>query len=155
MHLRVHCSSRPEVLGFGVVAAVRAHLRREAHLTLPAWRDGDTMHVRPTGVLFFGSAHRVDDGLTALLREHPGVTGLVLHMDRLGRADVTGAMVLRGALEVIARSGVGPVVDDLTPTSRKILTRTLPPRMTGTEPNPDTTKARRAAGLRGSCEDRI
>lgn len=138
----------------GVMAAVGAHLRREANLTLPAWRDGDTLHVRPTGVLFFGSAHRVDDGLTALLREHPGVTGLVLHMDRLGRADVTGAMALRDALEAIARSGVEPVVDDLTPTSRKILTRTLPPRMT-VGPRPDTTKARRAAGLRGSCEDRI
>lgn len=109
----------------GVGLSVVAHLRREARLALPAACEGTVLHVWPTGVLFFGSAHRLEDQLTDLLAEHPHADRVVLHMQRLGRADVTGALALRDMIHHLAKAGVGVDVADTTPTSRKILDRVL------------------------------
>lgn len=109
----------------GVGLSIVAHLRREAHVAVPSWRDGRTLHVRPTGVLFFGSAHRLEDQVTARLGEHPDIDRLVLHMQRLGRTDVTGALALRDMIDHLSQAGVEVEVTDMTPTSRKILQRVL------------------------------
>jgi len=51
--------------------------------------------VRPSGVLYFGSAPAVERTINALLAEHPEVRRLVLHLDSVGRLDLTGALMLR------------------------------------------------------------
>lgn len=109
----------------GIGLSVGAHLRRETWLALPAWREGKTLHVRPTGVLFFGSAHRLEDRLTELVGEHRDVERLVLHMQRLGRADVTGALSLREMISQFGEAGVQIEITDSTRTSSKILDRVL------------------------------
>lgn len=109
----------------GVLLSVVAHLRRELELTAPHWVDRDALHLRPLGVLYFGSAHRLEDQVTDLLSDHPDVTRLVIHMDRLGRVDVTGALALRSLVEGLHGIGVATVVADLTPTSHKIVDRVL------------------------------
>lgn len=109
----------------GVVLAIVAHLRRELAITAPHWAEGDTLHLRPLGVLYFGSAHLLEDRVTDLLSDHPDVTHLVIHMDRLGRVDVTGALALRDLVEHLDEVGVTTEVADLTPTSRKIVDRVL------------------------------
>lgn len=109
----------------GVVLSVVAHLRRELAIAAPHWVEGDTLHVRPLGVLYFGSAHRLEDQVTGLLSDHPDVDRLVVHMDRLGRVDVTGALALRSLVEHLHGVDVATAVVDLTPTSRKIVDRVL------------------------------
>ena len=109
----------------GVVLSVGAHLRRELMVTATSWLDGTTLHARPIGVLYFGSAHRLEDQVTDLLSDHPDVDELVVHMDRLGRVDVTGALALRDLVEHLAEAGVSTRVVDLTPTSQKIIGRVL------------------------------
>lgn len=109
----------------GVVLSVVAHLRRELAITAPHWVEQDALHLRPLGVLYFGSAHRLEDQVTDLLSEHPHVTRLVVHMDRLGRVDVTGALALRSLVEHLHDVGVSTAVVDLTPTGWKIVDRVL------------------------------
>lgn len=109
----------------GVGLSIVAHLRREARLSAAAWREAKVLHVQPIGVLFFGSAHRLEDQLTDLLGEHPDVSRVVLHMQRLGRVDVTGALALRDIMEHLEGAGVTTTVEDMTPTSHKILRRVL------------------------------
>ncbi len=111
----------------GVVLAVGAHLRRELAVSAPSWVDGGALHLRPLGVLYFGSAHRLEDQVTDLLSDHGDVDELVVHMDRLGRVDVTGALALRSLVEHLADAGVTTRLVDLTPTSQKIIDRVLSP----------------------------
>lgn len=122
----------------GIVLSVAQHLRREIAIATPHWMAGDALHLRPTGVLYFASAHRLEDDLTALLSEHPEAQRLVVHFDRLGRVDVTGALAVRSMFEHARDIGLEVAVADLTPTSRKVVERVL----AGTEtdhvvPHPD------------------
>jgi sulfate permease, SulP family len=109
----------------GVGLAIVVHLRRELMLSVPHWLEDESLHLRPRGVLYFGSAHVLDNQLLDLLSEHRGARRLVVHMDGLGRVDVTGALRARTLLTEAASSGLEVVVTDLTPACRRILHRVL------------------------------
>lgn len=109
----------------GIVLTVGAHLRRERYLTMPHWRAGEELHLRPVGVLYFGSVRRLEAMIRELMEQHEGVRRLVVHFDAVGRTDVTGALALRGLFHEIRAEGVELEVADLTPTSEKIIRRVL------------------------------
>jgi SulP family sulfate permease len=109
----------------GVLLSIGAHLRRELSVATPSWLEGDTLHVRPLGVLFFGSGHRLNEKVDDLIAEHHEVTRVVLHMDRLGRVDVTGAMELQHVLDDVHDQGLDISIVDLTPTGKSIVDRVL------------------------------
>ena len=109
----------------GVVLAIGAHLRRELSVATPSWVEGATLHVRPLGVLFFGSGHRLNAQVDNLIADHDEVTSLVLHMDRLGRIDITGAMELQHVLDEAHEQGLDVAVVDLTPTGKSIVDRVM------------------------------
>jgi SulP family sulfate permease len=88
----------------GVGLALAVHLWREMRLEVEAWRDGETLYVRPHGVLYFASAQVLDVRMAALLHEHRDVTKVVIDLHRLGRLDLTGLYVLRDLAEQ-ARDG--------------------------------------------------
>lgn len=83
----------------GVAAALAVHLWREMRVHVPSELEGHTLHVWPTGVLYFGSAPAVERAVNDLLAEHREIDRLVLHLDRLGRLDLTGALMLRDIIE--------------------------------------------------------
>lgn len=89
----------------GVLAALAVHLWREMRVPVPASADAGVLHLRPTGVLYFGSAPAVERALSALIVEHPDVERVVLHLDRVGRIDLTGALMLRDLLEETLAGG--------------------------------------------------
>lgn len=101
------------VIGIGLAVAV--HLWRELDLEVPSWTDDGTLHVEPRGVLWFGTAPRLEDALLALVGEHAGSRRLVLHLDRLGRIDTTGALALRSALERAREAGLVVEIADASP----------------------------------------
>lgn len=82
----------------GVAAALAVHLWREMGVHLPAFVEDATLHLRPTGVLYFGSAPALERSISRLIAEHPSVDRVVLHLDRIGRLDLTGALMLRDIL---------------------------------------------------------
>lgn len=82
----------------GVAAALAVHLWREMGVHLPACVEDSTLHLRPTGVLYFGSAPALERSISRLIADHPSVDRVVLHLDRIGRLDLTGALMLRDIL---------------------------------------------------------
>ena len=92
------------IIGIGL--AVAAHLFRELSLEVPSWTEGETLHLRPRGVLWFGSAARLEDVFLGLLGEHPESRRLVVHLDGVGRIDTTAALALRALLREAREAGL-------------------------------------------------
>ncbi len=90
----------------GVAAALVVHLWREMKVGVPSKTEGSTLHIWPTGVLYFGSAPAVERSVNDLLAEHHELDRLVIHLGRLGRLDLTGALMLRDIIEETRSSGV-------------------------------------------------
>ena len=68
--------------------------------------EGATLHVEPTGNLWFGSAPALEDELLKLIAEHKDVALIVVHCGGLGRIDLTGAWTLSEMLDEIRRAGI-------------------------------------------------
>lgn len=90
----------------GVGTALAVHLWRELKVGVPSEIVGDTLHLRPTGVLYFGSAPAVERTVSDLIAAHPEVDRIVVHLGRLGRVDLTGALMLADLVEDARSSGV-------------------------------------------------
>lgn len=109
----------------GVVMTIGAHLRRERHLSVQHWIEQATLHLRPIGVLYFGSARQFERQARDLLRLEPDLRRLVVHFDGVGRTDVTGALALRRLFREVRRRGIDLEVADPAPPSEKIIRRVL------------------------------
>lgn len=82
----------------GIGLSIVVHLWRELRIDVERWREGEVLHVRPAGVLWFGAAQRLEDDLLDQLARESDVTRLVVHMDRIGRLDITAAIALRAVV---------------------------------------------------------
>lgn len=117
----------------GVLAALAVHLWRESRVPVPAGvRDG-VLHLRPTGVLYFGSTPAVERTISALIVEHPEVERVVLHLDRVGRLDLTGALMLRDVLEEADAGGRTLEIRGARGHASTLLARVLGPGVCVTE----------------------
>ena len=110
----------------GISLAIAVHLWRELHVQVPAWTEGDTLHLRPNGVLYFASAPPIEERLTRSLASYPDACRLVLHCDRLGRIDLTGALALRAVLADAQRAGLEVELVEVAPQARRIVSLVLP-----------------------------
>jgi SulP family sulfate permease len=110
----------------GVVLAVATHLRREILISVPTWTDPEEqLHLKPKGVLYFASVPSLERTFLRLLGEHPQATALVVHLDGLGRVDVTGALALKQFLAEAQEAGLEARVEDIPPHAEGILARVL------------------------------
>lgn len=109
----------------GIAFSVLIHLWRELSLEAPCWMDGDTLHIRPRGVLWFGSAARLEDVLLRLIGEHPDAERLAVHLDALGRIDTTGALALRALLQQAREAGLVVEIVDVPPRWRQLVARVI------------------------------
>jgi sulfate permease, SulP family len=109
----------------GVTLAVAAHLRREILISVPNWIEGDELHLKPKGVLYFASVPSLERTFLRLLGEHPSASAMVVHLDGLGRVDVTGALALQSLLAEATEAGLEARVADVPAHAEKILARVL------------------------------
>jgi SulP family sulfate permease len=114
-----------EAVIIGTLLAVAAHLRREIMLSVPTWNEGDELHLKPKGVLYFASVPSLERAFVSLLQCHPEARHLVVHLDGLGRVDVTGALALKSLLADAASAGLEGRVVDIPPQATKIVARVL------------------------------
>ena len=84
-----------------------------------------TLHVHPRGVLYYASAPSLEDSVGRLLHEHQAATRLVVHLDGLGRIDLTGALALRNLLIDAREAGLDVRVVDVPLQAAKTVERTL------------------------------
>ncbi len=114
---------RAVMVGIGLSIAI--HLWRELSLELETWIDGATVHVKPLGVLWFATASGLQDSVLRILAERRDVSRLEVHLDGLGRLDITGALILETLLEEARRAGLEAVVVDVPPAAERLVGRVL------------------------------
>ena len=108
----------------GVGLAVAVHLWRELRLHLPAELTADgTLHIRPQGVLYYASAPALQDRLVDVVARHPKAERLVLHLNELGRIDLSGMLAIRATLDDFH---LPVTVGDVPEHSRRLISRVLP-----------------------------
>jgi sulfate permease, SulP family len=101
------------LLGIGLAVAV--HFWRELSLEVPSWTEDDALHLHPRGVLWFGTAPRLEDTFLSLIDRHRDARRLLVHLDGLGRIDITGALALCGLLQSAREAGFTADVIDVRP----------------------------------------
>lgn len=111
------------LIGIGLSVAV--FLWRSLQLDIDVVPDGATLVLTPRGVLWFGTAQRLDTVLLDALAEHPDADRLVVDLARLGRIDTTGALVLRSVLDQARAAGLRAEAVGIPPQSRKVTERVL------------------------------
>lgn len=105
----------------GIALAVATHLYRELTLDVPGWTDDDTLHLRPRGVLWFGTAPRLEDAFLAHVGAHPEVGRLAVHLDGVSRIDTTAALALRSLLQEAREAGLAVEVVAVRPRWRRLV----------------------------------
>ena len=109
----------------GIATAIGIHLWRELSLDVHSWTVGETLHVKPMGVLWFGNVTRLEVAFVDRLAEHPEARSLAVHMIGLGRVDLTGALALRGVLEDAEAAGLEVRLEEVPPRARGLVLRVL------------------------------
>jgi SulP family sulfate permease len=105
----------------GILAAVAVHIWRELEPGIEFWVEGGTLHVKPSGVLWFGSAAFLEEAVAERLAIAPEVGRVMLHLDGLGRIDLTGAQVLRELTEQLLEGGLDVEVGGIPAHAVRIL----------------------------------
>jgi sulfate permease, SulP family len=114
---------RGVLLGVGMALAV--HLWREFQVSVPSDVRNGTLHLWPSGVLYFGSAPGMERAVNRLLAQHGDLSRLTVHLDALGRVDLTGALMLHDLVEEAHASGMEVDLCGARPHSLPILSRVL------------------------------
>lgn len=109
----------------GVALALAVHLWRELRLELEVWTTDDTLHVRPQGVLYFASAPSLETRVMSLMADAPDLRHVVVHLDQLGRLDLTGALVLRSLVEDMESSDATVTIEGTQPQARRLVSAVL------------------------------
>jgi len=109
----------------GILFATVVHLWREFQVELTSWVEGETLHIRPEGVLWFGSAEVLRTSILDLVVSHPDVQVVRVHFERLGRIDLTGALALELMIEEARAAGLRVVVKGIHPETARALEAVL------------------------------
>lgn len=97
----------------GVALAAAVHLRRETLIRVSTEKEDGVLILRPSGVLFYGSAARLDETFATELAAHPEIESVVVDLEGLGRIDYTGALALKEFLDDAAAAGLETAVRDI------------------------------------------
>ncbi|MPY77314.1 MAG: STAS domain-containing protein [Actinophytocola sp.] len=111
----------------GVGLSVGVFLWRSLQLEIDVAEHDGVLTFTPRGVLWFSTAQRLDATLLDALADHPDATRLVIELNRLGRIDTTGALVLRSLLDQARAAGLEADVHDIPPQSERLTHRVLGP----------------------------
>lgn len=114
-----------EAVILGILFAIAVHLWREFGVKVITWVEDDALHVRPEGVLWFGSAQVLEKQVLELLAEYTGARRLVLHMERLGRIDLTASLVLENLVIEARAAGLAVEIVAIHPITARALRRVL------------------------------
>ena len=76
-------------------------------------------------MLWIGTAGSLEDAVLRLLAEEPDATRLAVHLDALGRIDMTGALALRALLQDAREAGLAVDVVDVRPRWRRLVARVI------------------------------
>lgn len=109
----------------GIGASLGVFVWRALQLDIDVSVEDTTLHLMPRGVLWFGTAQRLDAAMLDAVTDHPDLTGVQIDLSRLGRVDTTGAFVLASMLARARDSGLTAAVVNIPPQSQALTARIL------------------------------
>jgi SulP family sulfate permease len=109
----------------GVGLSIAVLLWRLLQLEIDIDFSDPTLTFTPRGVLWFGTAQRLDTILVDALAAHPEAQRLIIDLTRLGRIDTTGALALRSVLNEARVAGLAAEVRGIPPQSQALAGRVL------------------------------
>jgi SulP family sulfate permease len=107
---------------FGIAASLGLHLWREMRMQIALEVVGDTLIIRPYGVLWFGTAALLEQRLNDALADHDG-DKVVLDLGGLGRIDYTGADALWALVTHTRAGGTEVTLTEVPPQAERIMGR--------------------------------
>lgn len=112
----------------GVGLSIVVFLWRSLQMEIDVDVEDAALTFTPRGVLWFGTAQRLDTALIDALAEHPDASLLTIDLARLGRIDTTGALVLRSVIDQAHSAGLETTVRGVPPQSEQLTNRILSAR---------------------------
>lgn len=112
-------------VGLSIAIFLWRMLSLEIDVEVRAAGEGEVLVLTPRGVLWFGTAQRLDATLLEALAAHPQTTHLQVDLRGLGRIDTTGALVLATVLEQARAAGLEASLDGIPRQSRELTQRIL------------------------------
>lgn len=91
---------------FGVAMAIGFHLYREMRVDHVYELDGDTITLRPMGVVWFASTPALEDAFRDAVREHPEATSMIVDFANCGRLDYSGALTVSEVIADLTGDGI-------------------------------------------------
>lgn len=90
----------------GVGLAIGFHLYREMRVDHAYSVQGDTLTVRPSGVVWFASTPALEDAFREAVGEHPEATRMLIDVGQCGRLDYSGANTLSELVDDLTNDGM-------------------------------------------------
>src|SRR5690606_3295189 len=109
----------------GILIAIVVHLWREFKVRVDTWVEGDALHIRPRGVLWFGSAEELKAVVLELVAAHPEAKRLVMRMGRLGHVDLTAALAIEDVIRRVRDAGLEVTLVNVHPATARALRAVL------------------------------
>jgi SulP family sulfate permease len=100
-------------------------LRLDVDVSVRDTSEGPLLTLTPRGILWFGTAQRLDAAVGDAFDAHPGLWRVEFDLSGLGRIDTTGALVLRSALAYAREIGLEAEIKRVPPQSAALTARIL------------------------------
>ena len=110
-----------QALLLGILLSLGIHVWRERRAGFHSWMEGEVLHLEVMGILWFASAPRLEEALIGQLTGAAGVSEVVLHLEGLGRIDLTGALVLKRAVDEMRALGIPSSLKGVPPQARDLI----------------------------------
>ena len=110
-----------QALLLGILMSLAIHVWRERRAGFHSWMEGDVLHLEVMGILWFASAPRLEEALMGRLTDAGGVSEVVIHLEGLGRIDLTGALVLKRAVDEMRTLGIPSSLKGVPPHARELI----------------------------------
>ena len=104
------------LLGIGV--AVGHHLRREQQLIIDSWVYDNAIHIKPKGVLWFGSIANFEVEFRHLLNLNREADRVVVQLEGLGRIDLSAAISLSHLVQDAEKIGLDVSLENVPPMAK-------------------------------------
>ena len=110
-----------DALLLGILMSLAIHVWRERRAGFDSWIEDNVLHLEVTGVLWFASAPRLEETLLSRLADVRSFSQVIFHLEGLGRIDLTGAMVLKRAVEETRALGIPASLERIPPHARELI----------------------------------
>ena len=110
-----------QALLVGILVSLAIHVWQERRAGFDSWMEGDVLHLEVMGILWFASAPRLEEALMSQLTDAGGVSEIIIHLEGLGRIDLTGALVLKRVVEETNALGIPASLKGVPPQARELI----------------------------------